>query len=68
MGEVTTNTVVDDATKQLVQEASAELIKNKYDLIWNGDADSLKQLPIESLAPLLMLKHLSSVATFMDVQ
>jgi hypothetical protein len=64
---VTTDAAVDDATRQQVQSAAEELIRKQYDKIWNGDKDSLSQLPVESLAPILILKHMSALATFMDL-
>jgi hypothetical protein len=38
------------------------MIKKEYDKMWSGDVESLKQLPVESLMPVLMLKHMGSIA------
>lgn len=43
------------------------MIKKEYDKMWSGDVESLKQLPVESLMPVLMLKHMGSIAQTMNV-
>jgi hypothetical protein len=52
----------------LVQSQVESLIRFEYDKLWEGDVKSLKTLPVESLMPVLMLKHLGSFANFMDVR
>lgn len=43
------------------------MILDKYNLLWEGDVGSLQTLPVESLMPVLLLKHLGSFATQMDI-
>jgi len=52
----------------LVHESVEDLIKTEYSKLWDGDAKSLANLPIESLMPILFLKHMGSMAKTFEVQ
>jgi len=51
----------------LVNSQVEKMILDKYNLLWEGDVGSLQTLPVESLMPVLLLKHLGSFATQMDI-
>jgi len=51
----------------LVNSQVEKMILDKYNLLWEGDVGSLQTLPVESLMPVLLLKHLGSFATQIDI-
>ena len=63
-----TESAVTAGILSLVQSQVETLIRFEYEKLWEGDVKSLKTLPVESLMPVLMLKHLGSFASFMDVR
>jgi hypothetical protein len=65
--DVKSETALSEEMLTLVQTTVTDLIKAEYDLMWQGDVESLQTLPVESLMPVLMLKHLGSFASTMIV-
>lgn len=53
--------------ESMIQDAVTGMIRGEFDIMWKGDKDSLANLPVESLMPLLFLKHVSTVAKDFEV-
>lgn len=51
----------------MIQDAVNGMIRDEFDTMWKGDKESLQNLPVESLMPLLFLKHISTVAKNFEV-
>jgi hypothetical protein len=45
-----------------IKEQTVKLIRSKYDALWLSKTDSLETLPVESLLPMLILKHAGAFA------
>lgn len=53
--------------ESLIHSSVEDLINAEYTKLWEGDKSSLQNLPVESMMPILFLKHVSSIAKDFEV-
>jgi len=54
--------LVDEAFKPLLKERAEKALYETYEVVMEGDMDSITKLPVESFIPFLFLRHMSNFA------
>lgn len=58
----TGTTLNDDTVRESFKESMNNAIQKAYQEIWDGDLEKISNLPVESFLPLLVLRHVGSIA------
>jgi hypothetical protein len=67
IGKISAASQISDALSEEIRLIAKSEITKAYDKIWEGEITSLKNLPVESITPLLLLQQLGSVASVYTV-